>query len=118
MNVISFDNNYCSSLSEHLISIVDSVNPSLSRRLLEEETSEVAITTTTAERMLATTVTTVNFYSISIDEFESDLSWNTIIKLVSAASFATDIAAYVVGLPAIVSVSTPVEIVKLAAPIF
>jgi hypothetical protein len=58
---------------------------------------------------------TVSFYSLSIDEFPSDLSWSSIITIVKSSTFETEIAALDPTLPSIVSIATPVEIVKKTA---
>lgn len=57
----------------------------------------------------------VCFYSLSIDEFTSDLSWSSIITIVKSSAFETEIAALDATLPSIVSIATPVEIVKKTA---
>ncbi|KAL4434731.1 hypothetical protein ABPG74_017151 [Tetrahymena malaccensis] len=115
INVLSFDNIYCSQESQYQLSIVDSVNQPLQRRLLdqqgEKENRQLVYSSTTPSN-------TVNFYALSIDTQEQDISWNSIISIVQGSSFANYIQQNDLSLPNILSISTPKEVNQQTTPIF
>ncbi|EAS07561.2 hypothetical protein TTHERM_00678270 (macronuclear) [Tetrahymena thermophila SB210] len=115
LNVLSFDNIYCSQESQYQLSIVDSINQPLQRRLLEQQDNN-------ENRQLvyssSTPSNTVNFYTLSIDTQEQDISWNSIISTVQGSNFANFIQQNDLTLPSILSISTPKEVNQQTAPIF
>ncbi|KAL4483562.1 hypothetical protein ABPG72_016843 [Tetrahymena utriculariae] len=115
INVLSFDNIYCSQESQYQLSIVDSVNQPLQRRLLdkqkENENRQLVYSSSTPSN-------TVNFYSLSIDTQEQDISWNSIISIVQGSNFVNYIQQNDLTLPTILSISTPTEVNQQSVPIF